>query len=484
MALPTLSTYVPYRQRALGIQLAWKREQQCRRREQLALNAKYFRDQNVRTHFHTEWTSRHSFEQSMAAYCKQKLEDDKANSLEHRRMRLKHMLDEEQKQLDKELDLLLPHRGVIIKKADAQHLRDERRKKLAQELLKEHRKRNNPELQQAETASQQHQIVNPLQLLISEKKQQEVEAQEMCRFQNECERTRRKDLEKIKQADQNGSLEEREKAQKLHQKMEELRLMEEEATHLKKEEEAFQVKLWEVDKMEVERRKFEERRKKAEMQHFLVRQYRAQLRRRAQLVQEELESDHKILAAFLKGEQEKVSMEGARRERVFADAAWMTRVIEEQLELEREREAELDFLHRDEAQRLWEKREATWERERKARQLLMHEVLVGRRQQLELKMRQNREAQLASLRRREELIQELELEKELRRQEREEEQRRRKEQEEEEEQLQEQWEEQCRIEDLQEELDAHFIHEGAIKQRISNNAYPPKVYSKPRVAWT
>lgn len=58
------------------------------------------------------------------------------------------------------------------------------------------------------------------------------------------------------------------------------------------------------------------------------------------------ESDHKILAAFLKGEQEKVSTEGARRERVFADAAWMNRVIEEQLELERDREAELDFLHR------------------------------------------------------------------------------------------------------------------------------------------
>lgn len=66
----------------------------------------------------------------MAAYCKQKLEDDKANSLEHRRMRLKHMLEEEQKQLDKELDLLLPHRGAMMKKADTQHLRDERRKKV------------------------------------------------------------------------------------------------------------------------------------------------------------------------------------------------------------------------------------------------------------------------------------------------------------------------------------------------------------------
>lgn len=49
--------------------------------------------------------------------------------------------------------------------------------------------------------------------------------------------------------------------------------------------------------------------------------------------------------------------------------------------------------------------------------LLHGKVLVGRQQQLELKMQKNREAQEESLRRREELIQELELERELRRQE-------------------------------------------------------------------
>lgn len=39
-------------------------------------------------------------------------------------------------------------------------------------------------------------------------------------------------------------------------------------------------------------------------------------------------------------------MKSLRRERAKADVVWMKRVLEEQLELEREREAEFDNLHR------------------------------------------------------------------------------------------------------------------------------------------
>jgi len=52
------------------------------------------------------------------------------------------------------------------------------------------------------------------------------------------------------------------------------------------------------------------------------------------------------LAALLEGQQVDRRMESARRERAVADAAWMKRVIEEQLHLEQEREAEFDILHR------------------------------------------------------------------------------------------------------------------------------------------
>lgn len=90
----------------------------------------------------------------------------------------------------------------------------------------------------------------------------------------------------------------------------------------------------------------------------------------------------------------------------MADAAWMQEVLEEQLQLEQEREAEFDILHRfvgfrgsgghldrcihcdgnddddddvyrEEAQRVWAMREAEWEKERRARERLMQEVRIA-----------------------------------------------------------------------------------------------------------
>ncbi|KAF6729484.1 Trichoplein keratin filament-binding protein [Oryzias melastigma] len=217
------------------------------------------------------------------------------------------------------------------------------------------------------------------------------------------------------------------------------------------------------------------------------------MKRRAQQVQEELEADRKILAALLEGEQEDVKLETVRRERAVADAAWMKRVIEEQLKLERQREAEFETLHREEAQRVWERREAQWEKERKARERLMREVLVGRQQQLELKMQKNREAQEESLKRREELIQELELERELRRQEKEKEDGRRTARANElkaqmEQHQEDQLEEQHLMEQEEEEHRKTLqIQEEELRlemERVAEKGYQEKIHSRPRSAWT
>ena len=49
-------------------------------------------------------------------------------------------------------------------------------------------------------------------------------------------------------------------------------------------------------------------------------------------------------------------------------------VVADQLKLEQEREAELELLYQEEAAKIWEKREAEWEKERRARERLMQEV--------------------------------------------------------------------------------------------------------------
>lgn len=61
----------------------------------------------------------------------------------------------------------------------------------------------------------------------------------------------------------------------------------------------------------------------------------------------------------------------------FRDTPPSSQVVEEQLQLERARESELDVLYTEEAVRQWEKRENQWRREAAAREHLMKEVLEG-----------------------------------------------------------------------------------------------------------
>uniref|UniRef100_A0A3P9H3P5 Trichoplein keratin filament-binding protein n=1 Tax=Oryzias latipes TaxID=8090 RepID=A0A3P9H3P5_ORYLA len=501
MALPTLSTHLSSRSRMAADQLSRRREEEAQWRQQWELHARYFREQNLHSLRQAAWGSRSSFHQSMSAYHNQRLKEEKKANLEQRRDRLRAMLQAERDQLEAELRALVPDRStlksrLVQKTEELRTAREDRKKKVMLfhywmslvDVL--------PYLLclQAESALHKDYVVSQWQEQISEKKRKEVTEQEEKRhFENEYERSRKEALQRMKQAEERKKEEERKMAEELRKQMEELYLREEEATRLKKEQDALLHQQWELEKIEEERRKMEERQKKTEIRHFLIRQYRAQMKRRAQQVQGELEADRRILAALLEGEQEEMKLETVRRERAVADAAWMKRVIEEQLKLERQREAEFESLHREEAQRVWERREAQWEKERKARERLMREVLMGRQQQLELKMQKNREAQEESLKRREELIQELELERELRRQEKEKEEGRQTARAKDlkvqmEQHQQEQLEEQHLMEQEEEEnRKALEIQEQELRlemQSMAEKGYQEKIHSRPRSAWT
>uniref|UniRef100_A0A671Q4D6 Trichoplein, keratin filament binding n=1 Tax=Sinocyclocheilus anshuiensis TaxID=1608454 RepID=A0A671Q4D6_9TELE len=378
----------------------------------------------------------------MSAFQRARMKEEKQQKLQERRERLRIMLQEERDQLEAELRNVCPDRATLtrqlVEKTDALwSAREERRNNCLKCLCV-----------QVETELCKDHVVSQWQVQQQERKQaDERTREEKQRFENEYERTRR---------------EEKKRAEDLRKQMEELQLREQEAEHLKQEQEALMSQCWELEKLEDERKRMEESRRKTEFGHFLTRQYCAQLKRRAQQVQE----DWWILAALLEGEVEEQRLEKARRERAVTDAAWMKRVIEEQLQLEREREAEFDVLYREEAQRVWEK-------ERRARERLMREVLTGRQQQLEERMKENRLARDESLQRREELIQQLEQERLTRRQEREQqegarttrmqeisaqvEQRRREQWEEQRRQEQEELQERKELRQQEEELHLHML---------------------------
>ncbi|XP_063050443.1 trichoplein keratin filament-binding protein [Engraulis encrasicolus] len=489
MALPTFATYS---------QMVRRREHEARLRQQWENHSKYYHDQIARTAKQVHWSSRQSYEQSMSAYHRRRVEEEKRQRLEARRGRLRALLQEERDTLEAELKQI-PKRSTLTQELVEQteslrSAKEERRKKLAQELLREHWKTNNPELRKVESELHKEHVVGQWQVQQEEKKQCEEKAQEeKKRFENEYERARREAMERIKAAEEKRKEEDRRRAEELREQMEELKLREEEAKRLKKEEESLLAQTWEVERLEEERRRAEEERRKANLGRFLTRQYRMQLKRKAQEVQEELESDRRIMAALVAAEQQDRSLESARRQRAVADAAWMKQILEEQLQLERQREEEFELLYSEEAKRMWEKREAEWDREKRAREKLMKEVLAERQEQLEVKMLENREAQEEVVRRREELMEQLEEERLSRQQEKEEKAGHRTTRMQEinaqvEERRREQWEEERRREQEEAEaLEALRLEEEQLHletARLAQQGYQDRIRGRPRTAWT
>lgn len=357
----------------------------------------------------------------------------------------------------------------------------------------EHWKQNDPKLREIESDLHKRHVTNAWELQKEEKKQQEAsEQEENTRHENEYETARREALERMRAEEERRRLEDKLQAETLLQQMEELKLKEMEATKLKKEQENLLKQRWELERLEEERKRMAALRRKAELGRFLRHQYNVQLNRRAQQIQEELEADKRILQALMEKEEENQRAHLARREQALADVAWMKQVLEEQLQLEKEREAELQMLLREEAKEMWEKREAEWDRERSARDRLMTEVLTGRQQQIQEKIEQNRRAQEESLRLREQLIQNLEEARESARREKEESEELKSARKQEleaqvaERQLQ-AWEA-----DQQEEEEeaaarrAEQLSDALLQQEaemMARQGFRPKPYGHPRIAW-
>ncbi|XP_055002959.1 trichoplein keratin filament-binding protein isoform X2 [Sorex araneus] len=404
MALPTLSSSWG-RRPLVQQQLARQREQAARLQQQWERNNHYFQLSDIRSSKQAEWSSQTSYQRSMHAYQRERVEEEKRKGLEARRERLRRLLLEEQGLLARELRDLRLSPGLEEQRLRERHghlraTREEQRKRVELDLHRKH-------------------VIDSWEAQREEKRQQEaLEEKEKEREENAYEAARREAQERLRAEEERRQREDELQAQALLRQMEELKLKELEAAELKKEQEDLLAQRWELQGLQEERERMAALRQKAELGRFLRQQYSAQLHRRAQQVQEELEADRRVLRALLEEEQEQQRAGAARRQQALADAAWMKQVIEEQLRLEREREAEMQALLREEAKEMWEKREAQWAREQSARDRLMSEVLAGRQQQIQEKLERNRQAQEEALRLREQLIGHLEEAQEAARRER------------------------------------------------------------------
>ncbi|CAE1294998.1 TCHP [Acanthosepion pharaonis] len=300
----------------------------------------------------------------------------KSLKLKQRRAQLAAMLHDENLRYETELKELSPRttRDLLEDMRERveglQSAREEKRRQLADEKLLEHWYQNNPEIREVESKLRNDHVVSSWKEQIEDQQQRldtaRTEAEEYNRMMEE----RRKASEEAEKAAETKRLQQQKDLQSILQRqMQELQQKEREAAMLKEKQ----------DKIMMER--------------------------------QQLEEDHKLLELLAVKDAELDEMQAVKKEKAIADAQWMKEVIEEQLKLEKAREAELELL--EEAARVWDKREREWEKEKRAREKLMAEVLATRKEQMDRKLQELRKEQEESVQLREELLKDMELANQL-----------------------------------------------------------------------
>ncbi|XP_013379463.1 trichoplein keratin filament-binding protein [Lingula anatina] len=427
MALPNMPSLWTSRKNVYEAAIVRRRNQEDDFREKWQDTSRYFHDTEIGAVKQTAWTSEDSFHDSMDAYKSQHNREIKAMNLKRRRLKLTDMLQKERDVLEAELrgysaDNYDRISDMKERSENLRSAREEKRKQLAEEKLYDHFRKNNPDLRELESRAGEQEVIEEWEGQVEEqKRKQEQEIREKALYEQLMEEERQAALKFDQELEREKIQEEKKLKSVLRDQVEELKQREREAERLKFQAEELQKQQWELEKLEDQRKEMDEIRKKEEFGRVLLRQHKAKLLQRSKQVQEQLELDRRILEALTEKAEEDRVLQTARKEKARADAAWMKQVIDEQLRLEKAREAELDMLYQDEASRMWQKREAEWERERQARERLMNEVLQGRQEQIEDRMEEIRKKQEESLERREELLRELDIAQQMTRREQEEE---------------------------------------------------------------
>ncbi|XP_067935044.1 trichoplein keratin filament-binding protein-like [Watersipora subatra] len=437
MALPHMPSSYTTRKNIYEAAIVRRRMQDDDLRESWQDTAKYFNRAELHSSKDAAWTSKATFQSSMDAYKKNYAKDTKALNLSRRRSKLASLYHDESLQYEAELKgYSLDNYGRISQMKERSEAlksaREEERRQIADERLYAHFRQNCPDIRKLESEQHKEHVVEQW----ADQKEERLLAAEEERMEKEeadaaMERERLEALAQQRRAEQRRLENERELKEILKQQMNELKRREQETEIIKKQQEELLKHQWELERIEEDRKRMEEEHKKKELGRVLLRQHTAALKRKSRQVLEELEQDRRILESILEKENEEITLRTARKQEARADAAWMKEVIEDQMRLEKEREAELDMLYQEEASRIWSEREDEWRREREARQRLMQDVLAGRQEQIREKMAELRKKQQESLERREELIKDMEKANEMTQREREQTQRQKEQQREE-----------------------------------------------------
>ncbi|KAI9101367.1 tumor suppressor, Mitostatin-domain-containing protein [Phlyctochytrium arcticum] len=328
-------------------------------------------------------------------------EEDK---VEARRARLRQLLadDEERYKKDLESKVVTRESRIEAMRARMNELKEKReveRKKVVEDKLLQQWRNECDELRAIESQLLEKEVASARDEQLIELREKRVLAvQEKQYYDQLWEQDRQRKIEREENDRARRKAMNEETTATLHEQIYMLKQQAKEEQRLKEEEAALMRQENELRILEEERahaRKIADQRVvRLELDAF----NKSKIQQRQRAIQESLDMDMKIVNAFFRMDEQEKENKSRRKEELRKEVLLYMEHLREQKRIEKEREAEIERLYADESEKLWQQRSEKWQKEQRARDRLMQEVLAGRQEQLQHSINLNRVRQEEALR--------------------------------------------------------------------------------------
>ncbi|TPX31586.1 hypothetical protein SmJEL517_g05091 [Synchytrium microbalum] len=348
------------------------------------------------TQYYAKAALQSTFEDQSAASVKRnairrrvdELKGQEVAALESRREKLRKMLLADEDLYERELvasEESTEHR-IEVMRARVKELKDRReqeRKAIVEEKLMQRWRNECDDLRALESKVIVKAVTDARSAQLVEHEERKVEeAEERKKYDALWEADRQKKIareeaDKSRQRDLNEQM-----LTMLDEQMAQLRVQAEQEEELKPEHEA---QTAEAARLRM-KKEHEQRLVRTELDRF----NKAKIAQRAKDARESLEMDLKIVSEFLEADAKDKAAKSAKKKALREEMLSYRDSLVAQRETVKEREKEIDARYREEEEKMWKLRAEKWQREQRARDKLMQEVIQSRQEQLRLQMDQVR----------------------------------------------------------------------------------------------
>ncbi|KAJ3330918.1 Cilia- and flagella-associated protein 53 [Blyttiomyces sp. JEL0837] len=375
-----------------------------------------------RTQYYAQTALQSTFEETSTVAIKRnhlfrKLEEFKLEEdvkLDSRRERLRRLLQSDEEKFGKELLLQEETRETRLSQMRARmeelkSRREAERKQVVETKLLQRWRNECDELRLIESKVLEQEVASARADQLAELDKKRAQDLEEKKYydelweQDRLRKIQKEEADKLKHKEMNAAM-----VAMLEGQLEMLRRQAAEEERLKKEEATLMLQEMEMRRLEDERNKARKLAEQRIIRLELDKFNKLRIEQRAREVQESLEMDMKIVNEFFKQDQAEAENKSRRRAELRREMQLYREHLLEQQRIEKQREKEIEAMQKEEEDKLWRKRAEKWQREQKARDRLMQEVLSGRKDQLKYSIEQNRLRQEQTRLEREQVLKQLE----------------------------------------------------------------------------